>query len=138
MAVRVRASAAKWRTFAAGTSEKTAVPVPCSTLLTAPEVAAILADLDPAAIVHDPALPLPDESAEGNPQRRVENRSSMDALSMLLQQLPEHLRECWVLREQMDMSYEQISKTLAIPTATVRGRLARARKTLAEEMKDWR
>ena len=37
-----------------------AVPVPCSSLLTAPEVAAILADLDPAAIIHDPALPLPE------------------------------------------------------------------------------
>lgn len=37
-----------------------AVPVPCASLLTAPEVAAILADLDPAAIVHDPSLPLPE------------------------------------------------------------------------------
>ena len=37
-----------------------AVPVPVSALLTAAEIAPILADLAPALILHDPALPLPD------------------------------------------------------------------------------
>ncbi|WP_129660397.1 RNA polymerase sigma factor [Rothia uropygialis] len=78
-----------------------------------------------------------DTNASADPQRQAENQSSMDALSILLQRLPREQRECWVLREQMDLSYAEISRTLALPEATVRGRLSRARKTLANEMKEW-
>ncbi|WP_178945219.1 RNA polymerase sigma factor [Kocuria sp. TGY1127_2] len=78
-----------------------------------------------------------DTNASADPQRQAENQSSMDALSILLQKLPREQRECWVLREQMELSYAEISRTLALPEATVRGRLSRARKTLANEMKEW-
>lgn len=79
-----------------------------------------------------------DKNVSADPQRSAENRSSMDALSALLQKLPREQRECWVLREQMELSYAEISQTLAVPEATVRGRLSRARKTLAQEMEEWR
>ncbi|WP_129358368.1 RNA polymerase sigma factor [Rothia uropygioeca] len=78
-----------------------------------------------------------DTNASADPQRQAENQSSMDTLSILLQKLPREQRECWVLREQMELSYAEISRTLALPEATVRGRLSRARKTLANEMKEW-
>ncbi|MFI8596931.1 RNA polymerase sigma factor [Rothia koreensis] len=78
-----------------------------------------------------------DTRASSDPQRAAENSSSMDALSAMLQKLPAEQRACWILREQTELSYGEISQTLAIPEATVRGRLARARKTLANEMKEW-
>ncbi|WP_030016303.1 MULTISPECIES: RNA polymerase sigma factor [Micrococcales] len=79
-----------------------------------------------------------DTHPANDPQRLVENRSSMDELSTLLQRLPEDQRACWVLREYMGLSYAEISETLATPIATVRGRLSRARARLAQDMKEWR
>ncbi|MDI3243345.1 RNA polymerase sigma factor [Arthrobacter sp. AL08] len=87
-----------------------------------------------APIEHFPGLPDP---APG-PESSAVTTSGTRALENALAALPEEQRRCWVLRELGGQSYEDIAETLNISQATVRGRLARARTTLAREMEDWR
>ncbi len=68
----------------------------------------------------------------------VEARSRDEALSRALSALPEDQRRCWVLRELARYSYDDIARELELPVSTVRGLLARARKTLMAEMEVWR
>lgn len=80
-------------------------------------------------------LPAPDRMA---PQRQVEARAGSAALSDAINQLPDSQRECWVLRELGDYSYEEIAQELDLPISTVRGLLARARKDIIVRMEQWR
>ena len=78
------------------------------------------------------------QAAGGNPESAALNGSRMDALKTALAALPEEQRRCWVLKQFNDQSYEEIAQTLNISVASVRGRLARARVSLAREMEGWR
>lgn len=73
-----------------------------------------------------------------DPEAAAVSSSRVEALKAALATLPEEQRRCWVLKEFNDQSYEDIAQTLNISTASVRGRLARARITLAREMEEWR
>lgn len=73
-----------------------------------------------------------------DPARQVEATWGLDALALLLRGLPQEQRLCWILRELQGLSYRDISDSLGVPEATVRGRLARARRALADGMEDWR
>ena len=55
-----------------------------------------------------------------------------DQLRSLLQQLPEEFRVAVVLRDIMDLDYEEIAEVLGVPGGTVRSRIARGRAKLAE------
>ena len=73
-----------------------------------------------------------------DPERSVVASSQMDALKKILGELPEDLRVVWVLREVGGHSYDEIAVEVGESAATVRGRLARARKTVLERMEEWR
>ncbi|MET0161680.1 MAG: sigma-70 family RNA polymerase sigma factor [Microbacteriaceae bacterium] len=72
------------------------------------------------------------------PERTAVQRSQLDALGAVLAALPEEQRTIWLLREVAGESYDEIAEHLGVPADTVRGRLARARKTVIDRMKDWR
>ncbi|MCF3140633.1 RNA polymerase sigma factor [Paenarthrobacter sp. AR 02] len=92
------------------------------------------ADLDDAENhVDQHTRPRP-EDPEGN----ALSSSRVEALKAALAALPEEQRRCWVLKEFNDQSYEEIALTLNISPDSVRGRLARARITLARRMEEWR
>lgn len=76
--------------------------------------------------------------AQMDPPRRAEARAGVAALSDAINQLPDAQRQCWVLRELGDYSYEEIADELGIPVSTVRGLLARARKDIIVRMEQWR
>ncbi len=78
------------------------------------------------------------EAGHRAPARVVETRSQLQALGAALGELPEAQRQCWVLREIAEYSYEDIAQEMAMPVSTVRGLLARARKSLVAQMEDWR
>lgn len=86
--------------------------------------------------------PLEDWDAEApasdTPHQRVEASSQWDMLSAALGRLNETQRHAWLLREMGGYSYDEIADELKIPPSTVRGLLARARRTLMEEMEEWR
>ncbi|MDU0367857.1 sigma-70 family RNA polymerase sigma factor [Microbacterium sp. NPDC089180] len=77
-------------------------------------------------------------SAADDPERSAVASSQMDALKKVLAELPEELRVVWVLREVGGHSYDEIAVEVGESAATVRGRLARARKTVLERMQEWR
>lgn len=77
-------------------------------------------------------------AGRSNPESAGVRMSGTEALKAALDRLPEEQRRCWVLRQFNDQSYEEIAQTLNISAASVRGRLARARITLAREMEEWR
>jgi len=72
------------------------------------------------------------------PHALVEAESQTEALARVLADLPEDQRRCWSLREIAEYSYADIATELNLQVSTVRGLLARARKTLLREMEDWR
>ena len=57
-------------------------------------------------------------------------------LQQALEQLPVHYREILLLCEVEEMSYLEISSTLAIPTGTVMSRLSRARRALKNTVQE--
>lgn len=72
------------------------------------------------------------------PARRAEANAGVSALNLALAGLPDEQRQCWVLRELGGYSYEEIGEQLDLSVSTVRGMLARARKTIIGQMEEWR
>ena len=85
--------------------------------------------------IDDTDAPAPESHA---PHVLAEIESQTEALSRVLAALPEDQRRCWTLRELAEYSYGDIAAELDLPLSTVRGLLARARKTLLREMEEWR
>ncbi|TFB86322.1 RNA polymerase sigma factor [Cryobacterium algoricola] len=85
--------------------------------------------------LEDLDAPAPDHHS---PITAVEALSRSEALSQVLSELPTDQRRCWELKEFGDYSYAEIAEELDLPVSTIRGLLARARKTLIREMEAWR
>ena len=67
-----------------------------------------------------------------NPLSDVQSSETMEAIQKAISKLPQSLQLVFVLREVNDLSYEEIAKSLKIRVGTVKSRLFRARKQLAE------
>jgi len=83
---------------------------------------------------------VPDRVLEGtadNPERRAEGSAALKALREAMTTLTEEQRACWVLREMHGLSYDEIAAAVGIGSSAVRGRIFRARQTLAEAMRPW-
>ncbi|PZE76115.1 RNA polymerase subunit sigma-70 [Curtobacterium sp. MCBD17_013] len=72
------------------------------------------------------------------PHRIVEARSATEAMAAVLADLPERQQRCWLLKEVVGESYEEIAEDLGVPVSTVRGLLSRARRTMMSRMEAWR
>ena len=70
---------------------------------------------------------------------RTRSASSGDRIGndrpTLVRALPSHLREPFYLRVVLDLSPHDIADLLHLPVSTVRGRLFRARKAIAESIR---
>lgn len=88
----------------------------------------------------DVGLPLLEAPIRGDsqPENIAVRNAQLRALSKALDALPEDQRRCWLLREVADLSYDEIAQDLNVPTATVRGKLARARASIYAQMEGWR
>ena len=69
-------------------------------------------------------------AVEETPESILLQRSDGHLVHQALEQLPVAYREVLLLCEVEEMSYQEISTTLAIPMGTVMSRLSRARKAL--------
>lgn len=72
------------------------------------------------------------------PESIVVRNAQLRALSAALDALPEDQRTCWLLREAAGLSYDEIAEEMELTTATVRGKLARARASIYTRMEEWR
>lgn len=80
-------------------------------------------------------VPAPDSV---NPERQAIAHEGLKRLSDALAKLPAAQREVWTMRELGGLSYEEIAAELGVSSAVVRGRLARARTGLVQELEVWR
>ncbi len=69
------------------------------------------------------------------PETLLLARSSHELLQKAMDELPVHFREILLLCEVEEMSYQEISETLAVPIGTVMSRLSRARRTLRNHLR---
>jgi RNA polymerase sigma-70 factor (ECF subfamily) len=69
-------------------------------------------------------------TAKDTPESILLQRSDWQVVERALEQLPVAYREVLLLCEVEEMSYQEISTTLAIPMGTVMSRLSRARRAL--------
>jgi RNA polymerase sigma-70 factor (ECF subfamily) len=67
-----------------------------------------------------------------NPEQIFEKELLKNEVRVALSQLPDKFRLPLVLADKEDLSYEEIGKVLCCPVGTVRSRIHRARKMLAE------
>ncbi len=70
-----------------------------------------------------------------SPEKDLERRSTAQAISTALAQLPPLHKEILLLRDIQDHSYEEISVTLKISLGTVKSRLVRARAAMQEKLR---
>ncbi len=83
------------------------------------------------------SVPIDEESVEGvlptettTPESILLEQANREVVQQALEELPVHFREILLLCEVEEMSYQEISETLAIAPGTVMSRLFRARKAL--------
>ena len=67
---------------------------------------------------------------------QLEKNQTIALVDKALRQLPEKDREIIIMKDFMDMSYQEIADALAIPMGTVMSRLYYARQKLAEHLKE--
>src|SRR6201993_279353 len=89
-------------------------------------------------------VPLDFDEEEEGPEPAIERatpetlllaRSGNELLQKAIDELPVHFREILLLCEVEEMSYQEISDTLAVPIGTVMSRLSRARRTLRNQLR---
>ncbi len=78
----------------------------------------------------DIELPIPDEGP--GPGQQLEQKELRRALQEGLETLPPEFRQILLLREVSGLSYEEIGEELDLEAGTVKSRLFRARKKLAQ------
>lgn len=78
-----------------------------------------------------------DRPAIAGADQEVIARRRMHATSQAIAALPAEQRAVVVLHQLEGFSYADTAAILAIPESTVRGRLARGRRALADQLKDW-
>lgn len=67
-----------------------------------------------------------------------EHQAQWDSLHAILTELPVTQRAIWSMREIDGLSYEEIGRATNLPVSTVRGRIVRTRRLIAERMSPWR
>jgi len=72
------------------------------------------------------------DTIDGSPETARQRVDDADELKPLLERLPEDFRIAVVLRDVMDLEYDEIAEILGVPSGTVRSRIARGRARLAE------
>ncbi|MBJ7471381.1 MAG: sigma-70 family RNA polymerase sigma factor [Solirubrobacteraceae bacterium] len=79
-----------------------------------------------------------DADAGADPASAVQRRAELAELTASISALPAEQRAALVLREFEGLSYEEVAEVLQISLAAVKGRIHRARLTVAQDLGDWR
>lgn len=73
-------------------------------------------------------------SSQANPEENFSQRQQLERLDTELQALPTEMRETLLLVALNELTYEDAAVMLSIPVGTVRSRVCRARKILADRL----
>lgn len=91
---------------------------------------------------HRASVPLEDADAPAlavtadTPETILIDRSNIELLQRAIEELPVVFREVLLLCDVEELSYREIAEALSIPPGTVMSRLSRARRALAEIVKE--
>ena len=88
----------------------------------------------PASSLDDGLPPL--EDPHPGPEAQTADRQREERIRVEIGRLPPHYRAVIELRHFQELSYEEIARTLKRSLSSVKSDLFRARKTLAERLKD--
>jgi RNA polymerase sigma-70 factor (ECF subfamily) len=75
------------------------------------------------------------EPVDDMSERRISSVADRLALDAALESLPEDFRTAVVLRDVGDLDYAEIADVLELPVGTVKSRIARGRRMLADELR---
>ncbi len=76
------------------------------------------------------------EDPNASPVRDYERKEVQETIQEAMEDLPEANKSVLILREIKDYSYDEISDILDIPVGTVRSRINRGRKMLADRLRE--
>lgn len=71
------------------------------------------------------------------PEVLLQSKQTAQKFNQTILSLPQELRGAIMLRELEGLSYRAIATTMACPIGTVRSRISRARKVIAQELGPW-
>lgn len=74
-------------------------------------------------------------SETDSPQRRLERQEQQNLVQLAINKLSRDLRECVILRDIEELTYQEIVDLLQIPEGTVKSRINRGRIELAKILK---
>lgn len=77
-------------------------------------------------------------AAEREPADKAHHRDIVQAVEAAVADLPDEFRECVLLRDLQNMSYDEIGALLSLPAGTVRSRIHRGRLILQQKLKEYR
>ena len=85
----------------------------------------------------DDELPAAEQKAspQAEPTNHVESRERREILQLALDKLSPDLREAVILRDLLDLDYEEIAQVLGVPQGTVKSRINRGRLELGRVLK---
>jgi RNA polymerase sigma-70 factor (ECF subfamily) len=92
--------------------------------------------LDSSVETVDGEVPMQIAGNTDPPDVQTVKAEFIELLSRRMNELPHKFREVLVLRNVENLSYEEIAEVLKCSVGTVKSRIARARETLRESMKD--
>ncbi|CUT02932.1 RNA polymerase, sigma-24 subunit, RpoE [Candidatus Kryptobacter tengchongensis] len=78
------------------------------------------------------------EPAHSPVEKTVERKELREIIENAISKLPLEYKTAIILREFEDLPYEEIAKILKVSVGTVKSRIFRARKLLAEHLKEYR
>lgn len=93
------------------------------------EMRFLAGDMEQAEELPDP------KPANWSPDRKIEEEERLKRMWAAIEGLPPRQRQCLLLKERDELSYEEIAETLQLSVNTVRNHLAEARKSLRRTLK---
>jgi len=71
------------------------------------------------------------------PEAHIVEQELDEPIQQALGQVPEEFRTAVILCDMFDLSYKEIAQALDVPLGTVRSRICRGRRALAEHLRDY-
>jgi RNA polymerase sigma-70 factor (ECF subfamily) len=84
--------------------------------------------------IQDEENPIEIETTDNPLEKKIEAVSQQELIEKVLDTLPPIYREVLVMRHQQELSYDEISQSLNIPSGTVKIRLFRARDIMKQKL----
>jgi len=77
------------------------------------------------------------KSNDPTPEAHILEQQLDEPVQQALAEVPEEFRSAVILCDMFDLSYKEIAQALAVPLGTVRSRICRGRRILAEQLREY-